>query len=234
MVKTPKHERPEWLREPPSDAQKAAARTNVGTFLDARRAKRRPTSNYKDMLPDFINFLAGRNSQFKTVKREDITTGDTFSNAIYDCLRKRGEDWQAKRNHRRRAPPEVTSSESEAQEDNWATHHPPAGSAGKQSPAKSQAPRGRATPMKAPKNHEEDRSETEQEFSDEDRRAVKREEEEKQPPQGVSCVQQVKTRFNAFMDACQPGQPQSFTFEAKDGQGTYSAWLRYELPTAKQ
>ena len=32
----------------------------------------------------------------------------------------------------------------------------------------------------------------------------------------------------------QPGQPQSFTFEAKDGQGTYSAWLRYELPTAKQ
>ena len=68
--------------------------------------------------------------------------------------------------------------------------------------------------MKAPKNHEEDRSETEQEFSDEDRRAVKREEEEQQLPQGVSCVQQVKTRFNAFMDACQPGQPQSFTFEA--------------------
>ena len=234
MVKTPKHERPEWLREPPSDAQKAAARTNVGTFLDARRAKRRPTTNYKDMLPDFINFLAGRNSQFKTVKREDITTGDTFSNTIYDCLRKKGEDWHAKRNHRRRAPPEVTSSESEAQEDNWATHHPPAGSAGKQSPTKSQAPRGRATPRKAPKNHVEDGSEDDQRSSDEDRVAKDGEEEEHQPPPAVPCIQLVKNRFNAFMNACQPGQMQSFNFEAQDGFGTYNVYLRYELPTGKQ
>ena len=178
MVKTPKHERPEWLKEQPSDRQKAAARTNVGTYLDARGAKRRPTSNYKDMLPDFMNFLAERTRHFKAVRREDVTTGDTFSNAIYDCLRKRGEDWHAKRNHRRRAPPEVSSSESEVQEDNWATHHPPAGSAGKQSPTKSQAAQGRATPRKAPKTAGQDGSETEKESSDDDRAARKREEEE--------------------------------------------------------
>ena len=214
MVKTPKHERPEWLREPPSDTQKGVARTNVGTYLAARKAKNRSTTNYKDMLPDYINFLAGRSRQFKAVKREDITTGDTFSNAIYDCLRKKGEDWHAKRNHRRRAQPEVTSSESEAQEDNWATHHPPAGSAGKQSPTKSQEIRGEATPRKAPKTAMDDGSEDDQRSSDEDRRAVKGEEQEQQLPQRVSCIQEVKARFIAFMDACQPGQPQSFTFEA--------------------
>ena len=58
MVKTPKHERPEWLKEPPTDSQREAARTRVGTFLDCRKAKGLPTKDPKAMLPEFLDFMS--------------------------------------------------------------------------------------------------------------------------------------------------------------------------------
>jgi len=124
MTKSTPNKEPDFLAQKISSTHKGAAKRCIGSFLDTWKSKHRNYASAKEMLPEFIMFLAKHHAEFKGIKPGMLDLNDSCTRSLYDILYRGVNDMNLRATLKAQEPKVIDVGPEPTYERNWQDKHP--------------------------------------------------------------------------------------------------------------